>query len=142
MKISLTKLAKENERRHVILTIQKRLPEHIHAACQLSCDYWAEAAAKDYILLMMKTEGKIEIVCQRCLQVFFYDYRHETQLAVCSKEMVAERLMDQYECVVSDNYQVDLTELLTDELHLHAPEKHFDPAECDGDIKQYIHDII
>ncbi|WP_133127090.1 YceD family protein [Legionella nagasakiensis] len=142
MKISLAKLAKEKEVRHADLTIEERLPAHLSMACHLSCDYWVEATADNYILLRMSTKGSIEIVCQRCLHVFPCDYHHETQLAVCLNDAIAEKLMEQYECMVSDNYTINLAELITDELHLNTPEKHLDPATCDSDVKRYIHDII
>jgi uncharacterized protein len=51
---------------------------------------------------------------------------------------MAEKLMSQYDSVVSTNNQVDLLELVTDELLLYAPEFHLDPEECDKSIQKWI----
>lgn len=77
------------------------------------------------------------LTCQRCLGEFSYHYSNLTEVAVCDSDETAEKMMNQYDCLVSTN-QVDLQEIVTDELHLYAPEFHFDLNECDHGVDKFI----
>ena len=46
------------------------------------------------------------------------------------KEELAETLMEEYECVVANHFNVNLEELIIDELHLYGPEKHMEGEPC------------
>jgi uncharacterized protein len=63
---------------------------------------------------------------------------HQTLLAVCQNDIQAETLMEQFECVVAVDSQINLLEVLADDLHLFAPEKHTHLADCNPEIRQWI----
>lgn len=137
MKICLKTIAKEEHSQHVNLTLHERLPWQVQPPQALACDYRIDDY-KDYYLLTMHVKGMLNITCQRCLSPFYHDFSHETQLAVCKNEAQAERLMEQFECVVSNDDQIDLLEVLADDLHLFAPEKHVHLADCDHEMRQWM----
>jgi uncharacterized protein len=137
MNICLTDEAKENSRKQIVLDIKERLPVMLHSPCQLTCTYSVESRS-DYYLLNMETRGVLELICQRCLQIYSYEHRHASQIAVCKDDHVAEELLHEFECILSKDNQVDLVEISTDDLHLFLPEKHEDIEDCDEHMKQYI----
>jgi len=75
-------------------------------------------------------KGDLSIACQRCLEPYYYTYENATELFVCRDDKVAERLMDQHECIVVPGYLVDLHEIVTDELHLYARDRHPNKEDC------------
>lgn len=137
MNICLKSLARQNAPQHANITLQARLPEYIRAPCELSCDYYA-VSYNTYYLLMLDIVGRLSLTCQRCLKPFYYDYKNNTKLAVCGNDSMAEILLEQYECVVSADYHVDLIDILTDDLYLFLPEKHLNSSDCDTAVSGFI----
>lgn len=119
------------------VTIDTRLPQFISGPCQLTVTYEV-TAEDDYFLLRMNVSGPIQCICQRCMQEYSYDYDNTTLLALCLTEERAEQLLDQYESIVVPQNQVKLSELVTDELHLYAPEFHPDEEDCKGEVMQIL----
>ncbi len=141
MNICLKTHAKHNGSRTVVIPILERKPARVSSPCEVSCEFSVEALP-DYYLLTLHVNGVFDIACQRCLASFQETYTNQTQLAICANDDVAENLMASYECIVVKDYQVDLIDIVTDELHLFLPEKHSDLAECDAEISGLIGDII
>ncbi len=137
MKICLKTIAKEDASQHVTLTMHERLPFSVEAPVVLSCDYRVENC-KNYYLLTMNVNGVLAITCQRCLTHFEHNFSHQTSLAVCQDDVYAERLMEQFECIVAMDHQVNLLEIVADDMHLYAPEKHANLADCDREMCQWI----
>lgn len=137
MKICLTTYAKQSEPECIVLTVKERLPERVIRPCELTCTFHVESCG-NYYLLTLDTAGTLMVNCQRCLQVFQYDYSNQCKLAVCVSDIVAESLMEDFECIVAEGDQVDLLDILADELHLFAPEKHDNDADCDTEISRLI----
>lgn len=133
MIICLKKASNLSEPTRVQLTLSERLPSHIVSDCTLDCDYFVQRHP-DYYLLKLHVAGMLSIQCQRCWDVFIYPYDNHTELAVCRDEDVAEKLMEQYECITSSRGDVDLAQIVTDELYLYAPEKHAELIECTDKI--------
>lgn len=124
MYISLLELARKYPAtQQADLMITERLPFYIEAAPKICCYYQAKDM-EDYILLTIQMESTLCIQCQRCLQAFSYPYECTTVLAVCREDKTAERLMTDYECMVSEQDKIDLTAIVTDDLYLSVPEKH------------------
>ena len=141
MKICLKTHAKQTGSRTVQLSIQDRKPAYVTSPCEVTCEFTVEAC-KGYYLLTLNVSGSFEIACQRCIDDFHHHFENQTQLAVCSNDDVAETLKTSYECIVVNDYQVDLIDIVTDELHLFLPEKHPDPAECELEISGLIGELI
>ncbi|WP_131781676.1 YceD family protein [Legionella gresilensis] len=137
MLIDLKTQAKQLENQTVGVYVTKRLPNRIPTPCSLICTYEVKPI-ENYFLLSMEVSGPVEIECQRCLNNFLYDYKNTTTLAVCNSEACAEKLMDKYECIVANNFFIDLVELVTDELHLCSPENHLNIDECDKEVSKFI----
>ena len=139
MNICLKTYAKQADSKHIVVHLQERLPARVHAPCDVVCDFNVETC-RDYYLLTLAVHSELMITCQRCLGHFQYEYQHQTQLAVCATDAMAEQLMERFDCIVAPHHQLDLMEVLTDELHLFLPEKHLDGADCDAEISQLISD--
>ena len=137
MNIFLKSLSMQSDPQHVNLVVEERLPKRLDSPCKLSCEFYARQES-NYYILHVKTRGMVDIVCQRCLQVFPYPFQHQATIAVCPDEATAERLMNQYECIVAENGQINILEVLTDDLYLFLPEKHPDLKDCDSEIRQLI----
>lgn len=129
MLISLKSISNSLEPTRVALTLSKRLPFYIVSDCTMVCDYLIRRFP-DYDLLVLDVSGEIQIECQRCLHEFSTPYQNHTEIAICRDERTAEQLMDQYECIVSKQSDIDLTDIVIDELYLYAPEKHTELIEC------------
>lgn len=127
---------KPSEQRLSIL-LEQRLPLFIKAPCQVECHYQLQKE-KGYFLLDMEVSGALTIVCQRCLAEFTHDYTNKTLIALCESDETADQLMSNYECSVISNGEVDLNDLILDELHLYAPQKHTELKHCDSLATNYL----
>ena len=134
MVICLKTACQQFELARVQLRLSERLPYYIISDCDLVCDYFVRHFV-DYYLLTLDVSGVISIQCQRCLESFPHHYVNHTELAICGDEITAEKMMEQYECIASPSFEVDLASILTDELHLYAPEKHAELIECTSKMK-------
>jgi uncharacterized protein len=134
---SLKILAKQAEPTHVVLRLLDRLPYFVASPCDMTCDVSVEKNHQ-YYALSLAVQGRVTLICQRCLASFEHSYAHVSELAVCPDEAVAERLMPTMDCVVSEGDDIDLLAIVTDELHLFCPEKHADTFECDETTRQYL----
>lgn len=137
MLINLKSSAANDGQECVKLVLNERLPEHVNAPCELACQFSVEYL-DNYYLVHLNVDARLRITCQRCLKEFKHDYKNQTALAICYSDERAEKLMEQYECIVSAHNEVDLKELLTDELHLYSPAFHRDLKDCDTEISRFI----
>jgi uncharacterized protein len=119
------------------LELNQRLPVNIEPPCQLRCTYQV-FDHESYYKLTLEVESNLTIICQRCLQSFKYSYKNNTNIAICSTEALAEKMLHEYETIVSENALVDLKEVLTDEMHLYTPKNHIDIEACSKDVSQYL----
>lgn len=133
MVINLVTCSKQAGKSHTQIKLSERLPFFIVSDCVLECDYSVQTYP-DYFLLTLDVSGTIPTQCQRCLDVFESDYSNYTELAICRDEKTAENLMEDYECIVNAQKEIDLVTVITDELYLYAPEKHLELIECNGKI--------
>lgn len=136
MRINL-KTAAGQDPQHTTLTLSGRLPVHVLPPCTLDCT-WHVSAAAGYYLIDLRITGNLVIACQRCLHEFTQEYTNKTILAACLTEAIAEKEMQDYECIVTPDHEVDLAELVIDDLFLYSPENHADKKNCDREIDQYI----
>ncbi|MDI9818206.1 MULTISPECIES: DUF177 domain-containing protein [unclassified Legionella] len=136
MFINLKTMAAQSGQEQVNIKLQERLPAHVASPCSINCQFSVESF-DHYYLLTLSVDTLLELTCQRCLKEFSYHYLNLTKLAICDSEEMAEELMERYECIVANNH-IDLQELVTDELHLYAPELHPEMIHCDGEINKFI----
>lgn len=136
MLIDLKKLEMGGEETVAVKLID-RLPRHISSEPLVQTKIYAKKESNFYLLKVHGTSN-FTVTCQRCLNDFPYFYDKMTEFAVCDNEDLAERLMDNYECLVSPRGEIALVELLTDELHLYVPEAHPDVADCDSSLTYMI----
>src|SRR3990167_3467885 len=137
MKIILSKAVFDTLQGPFQIQIDERLPSFILSPCTIGYHYKFSKHA-DYYLLELTLQGEIHISCQRCLGDFKYPYKNKSIVAVCRSEDVAERLMASYDCIVSDTNEVDLSQIITDDIHLYCPEKHAEIYECDATACTYL----
>ncbi len=137
MLINLRKMATAAEAQPLGIELTQRLPTRVLSPCPIEGQFKVEKLP-DYYLMTLQIDSLISLVCQRCLSEFSYHYLNETQLAITYSEEIADKLMSQYDCIVSADDKVDLTEIVTDELYLYLPEAHPEINDCDSEIKQFI----
>ncbi|PJD93643.1 MAG: metal-binding protein [Legionella sp.] len=134
---SLKILAKQAEPSQMSLTLSERLPDFIQSPCQVDCVFRVDKRS-NYFQLSLIVTGQVTVICQRCLATFEHQYAQESQIALCSNDEVAEKLMSSMDCMVHPEEELDLVSIVTDELHLFCPEKHPDPEDCDESAQRYL----
>lgn len=139
MRFNLQDLVKKAEKTVLEVKISDRLPSFISEPCTVSLSFSLKKQ-DDYYLLHLKTEAKLDISCQRCSHNFQIPYQNETELAICNNEARAETLLSLYECIVAENDQLSLEDIITDELYLYAPQFHPNAQDCDKIVQQFISD--
>ncbi|MBI2786490.1 MAG: DUF177 domain-containing protein [Legionella longbeachae] len=120
-----------------IITLNERLPFFIISPCQLQVNYQVEAK-DDFYLLDLHAKGELHIQCQRCLDEFNFPYNNSTEVAICRSDERAEQVQELYECIVSENLQLSIEEILIDELHLYVPQFHPNTNDCNSEINQIL----
>ena len=133
MNICLKSKSKEKAEQIVKLLLQERLPYRIHSPCELTCRFHV-VSYDNYYVVTLEVLGQLTIICQRCLKSFDKEYHNKSQLAVCMNEALAESLMEEYECIVVNEHELNLIDIVTDELYLFTPEKHENPKDCDPEM--------
>lgn len=137
MIINLKKFVTSDAEQQGNLVLEARLPPFIKSPSTLHYKFHVKMP-QNYYVLTLEVSAELLCICQRCLGEYKHHYQNRTELAICSNDEIAEQLMEQYECIVSENGQVDLNELLTDELYLYGPEFHPEISDCDNEIKRFI----
>ena len=117
----------------VLFTIEERLPGFIASPCSTEVQYRVEAI-DDFYLLHLKIQATVTINCQRCLTDFQFPYKNQSIIAIATSEARAETLQETYECVVAENGEVILDDLVIDELHLYVIQSHPLDKECNSEI--------
>ncbi len=128
MNLNLKKCLKDKIYEQV-LTLTERLPEHYTQPCVINVSYSVEPA-DDHLLLHLKTGGLVHFSCLRCMSDVARQYENELTIAVTNQEEQAEKLMEDYECIVAADFSINLLDVITDELHLYGPEKHLEGENC------------
>lgn len=137
MIINLKTSAASDHSQRVQITIAERIPANIEGPCVVDCEFKVRRE-DNYYLLTLVANSKLTMICQRCLHEYPYDYSNNTVLAICESDEQAVKLMSQYECITSQNNQVNLNDLLTDDLYLYTPENHIDLEDCDKVVNGFI----
>ncbi len=137
MNICIKTHALQGQKQTHSLLLQDRLPSHIIGPCDMTCDFYVTKMDEDY-LLTLELHGEMTIICQRCLNEFQHAYDHHTQLAICFSEANALSHMKHYECIVTDSFEVSLTNIVIDDLFLYSPEKHENSMDCTSEMCRFI----
>lgn len=137
MLINLKTFAAKAEQYPVKFELQDRLPAHIKLPCVINCRFDVKPY-DNYYVIKLNVDSILTVICQRCLSEFSYPYANQTELAICTSDETAEKLMENYECIVSSNSQIDLIEIVTDELYLYGPEFHPEQSDCDNEMSKFI----
>lgn len=126
---SLKNMAAQTDPIQVQLTVQERLPFFVQGNCELQCEFQVTKET-DYYLLSSIVQGNVPIQCQSCLGEFNYAYHQQHDLAICSDDNSAEKVMSVMDCIVNTQDQLDLLAIVTDDLHLFCPQRHIDSKDC------------
>lgn len=137
MKLNLQDLANRGKKESISLKIQERIPHFLEGPCEVLVHYEVKAEFK-YYLIHLKTSASLQVICQRCLDSFTIPYQHEDLLCVCLNEADSDELMERYECISATLGFVDLIDIITDELHLHAPQHHASLEDCNQEIRELL----
>ncbi len=86
-----------------------------------------------------KLQGKLSLVCQRCLDKMDFPLDVEFQLGVVSTEAEAEELPEGYEILLVDGDPIALSQIVEDEIILTLPDipKHDAASSCDGSAQTH-----
>lgn len=132
MKLNIQKCQLQEKKGPFQAVITERLPFYVKKA-DISSFYYTTQMFKEYYLLTLEVSAELKIECQRCMHDFDYKYNNINNLAVCRSEEIAEKLMTEYEPLVSMTNEIDLIEIITDDLHLFCPEIHDNLDACIGE---------
>jgi uncharacterized protein len=121
MNICIKTYAKQITPKDLTITLNNRLPSWVQSPCQINCTIKITSCGNFY-LLNLTMDAVLHITCQRCLSTVHSPFHHTTELALCFNEEKANDLMTMYDTVVVESDELNLDDLLTDELHLFAPE--------------------
>lgn len=128
MYIKLIKNRKETPE-HVKIVLNERLPAHLAAPLEVDCQYKLRPES-DFFLLDLSIKALLRFECSRCGEAIEREFAHTSLLAVFSSETRAAELAQEYDAVVAEQGELDLTQVLLDELILYAPERHDNLADC------------
>lgn len=109
------------------LTLNERLPHHIHTPCTVHCE-WKLETHPGYTILHLNLKALLTLSCQRCAATFESPFEHSSTLAICDTQQTLEKLLSTYDSLLKEELPEDLSALITDELHLYAPGKHTEPC--------------
>ncbi|KTD19474.1 metal-binding, possibly nucleic acid-binding protein [Legionella israelensis] len=133
MRLNLKELVDKPEKLTTTIEIKDRLPVHITQSCSVQVTYHVEMI-DDIYLVHLNTEAGLNICCLRCMREVVIPYKNSTSIAVCQNDVKAEQMLMNYECIVSPSAIIDLTEIVTDELHLYSSQYHLNSGECNVDF--------
>ena len=130
MNICLKTWARQESASEVTVCLHDRLPAWIRSPCSLTTVVKIEEQAKHY-RLSFRLQGTIAICCQRCFEWVDYTYTHQNNIVVlsCDAELVRHSLDE--DCIVANAGEINWLDVVTDELHLYAPEIPHARSECD-----------
>ena len=129
MKICLHKCEENVKNGPFVTEITERLPFNVSKVADVVFFYTVKKF-KDFYLLVLDVSADVTIECQRCLHDFSHHYITNNSIAVCRSEDIAEQIMSEHEPLVSSTNEVDVTEIITDDLHLFCPERHGNVENC------------
>jgi uncharacterized protein len=84
-----------------------------------------------HIDLLIKISGKVEVCCDRCLDMFFYPVECENRLLI----KLGKKMDDEDPDIVSltaDEHELDLKQHLYEYIHLALPIKRVHPDDIEG----------
>jgi len=137
MLINLKTCAYSSDAQTISISIQERLPDNVSEASHMTCKYTVKDE-QTYHLLVLDVRAELTMLCQRCLHTYKFDYIHQTVLAVCATDELADRLMSSYDTITVEKQEVDLLMVLTDDLHLNTPLNHPNREDCDKITMNFI----
>lgn len=111
-----------------LVVLESNLPQHFIGPFKADCRY--EISEKgSWVSFQYSFKSTIHFQCQRCMDNASALLDVSNTIAICFNEGDAERLMSDFEVVLSSNANIELESIISDELHLSAPIKH-DMADC------------
>jgi uncharacterized protein len=129
MKIDLRKDSHKGKCSGNIIILEERLPMFVNQPIQVEFNYSIQCV-NDYYLMQLEEKTSVELICQRCSDLWGYDYSNSHELIVCLNEKKAEKYQAIYDVIVAPDLIVDIKEILLDNMHLFLPEKHEDIDQC------------
>lgn len=113
----------KNTKQPQVITLTDQLPQQIQAPCTLQC-CWTLTPQDNALHLTLKVEGTLQILCQRCCEMFEHHFQQENTLILFETEAALKLANKAQDTLLIDELPDQLEALLMDELHLYAPEKH------------------
>ena len=132
MKIDIRRDAHKGKIQQQCILLDERLPAYINKPVNIQFDYEIEHLP-DYYLLKLEEQANIELICQRCSDIWQYDYSNTHEIAVFNNDKNVEIYASSLDVIVCPDLILDIKEILLDNMHLFVPEKHEYVDQCNQD---------
>jgi uncharacterized metal-binding protein YceD (DUF177 family) len=132
MKIEIRKFANKGLVNQQQVCLNERLPAYVHGPVSMDFSFSVTDRGEYYLLNLSET-ANIELICQRCGDVWQYHHQQHYEFAVCSSEEIAEKYQSLYDPLVAENGMLDFLTILTDNMYLFLPVNHENLDCCNQD---------
>ena len=138
MKIDVKKRVGDDVSNWQQLLIDDRLPYFVAKPFEMRFQYQIENRGEFY-LLRLNEETLVPLLCQRCAEVWSYEYHNQTELAICADEQTAEKYQSVHDVIVVPDLILDIKDVLVDNMHLFLPNMHLEVENCNKDQLKLMH---
>ena len=132
MKIELRKFANKGRVDNQHVSLNERLPANVHGPVNMDFSFAIEDRGEYYLLNLVEA-ANLELICQRCGDIWPYHYQQQHELAVCANEEIAEKYQSIYDPIVAEKGMLDFLTILTDNMYLFLPVNHENLDCCNQD---------
>ena len=132
MKLDLRKDVNKEKKANNSILLDERLPDFINKPIEICFTYEIERYP-EYYLLNLHEKATIELVCQRCSDIWQYEYSNVHKMAVLLSEKNIGTYESLFDVIVSPDLTLDIKEIILDNMHLFLPEKHENVDHCNQD---------
>lgn len=139
MNIDVKKKSNQNLSEVQKVLLDERLPYYVTESFLMNFQYQIENRGEFY-LIKLKEFASIPVQCQRCAEIWFFDYQNEVELAICPSEQVAEKYQSVHDVIVVPDLILDIKDVLIDNMHLFLPNKHLEVDKCNQDQLKLMQD--
>lgn len=123
MKIDLRKKLNAAKSEEIKLLIKERLPHFVASDVEMSFTYEVAQQGPLY-LLNIDEKASISVICQRCMGEFEQPFEHQSQIAICATDKMAQQYQSLYDVIVISDLIVNIEDILVDDLYLYLPNNH------------------
>lgn len=129
MKIDIRKKVNLPKSDEIKLILDERLPYYVLEPIEMSFSYEVIKEGSIYILTVYEY-AQPKVQCQRCMEDTVQPFEHESKIAICGSEEIAQQYQSGYDLIVSPDFIIEIKDILIDDLHLYLSNFHKKIDQC------------